>query len=34
MCVTQHTMIASETGSEKTLETTIPAYYFAFRDRN
>jgi hypothetical protein len=34
MCVTSHTMIASKTCSQKTLETTIPAYYFAFRDRN
>jgi len=34
MCVTQHTGPASKTCSEKTPETSILPYYFAFRDRN
>jgi hypothetical protein len=34
MGVTPHTMIASKTCIQKTLETTISSHYFAFRDRN
>src|SRR3984893_5673488 len=34
MCATPHIKVASKTCSEKMLETSIPLYYLAFRDRN